>query len=107
MSMKLNQIIYDTALQTVQTKWPLFNLERLRRRSREKSLVIPRHIFHYLTYRTDVLTFKQIGRYTQRHHSSVINSRDEVNNMIFGDKIFRATIFELETEFRRKLKQNI
>lgn len=60
----------------------VINKKDLSNKSRERNLVLPRHIAMYLIKTKTKATYLSIGQIFKRDHSTVINAMDKINGFL-------------------------
>lgn len=75
-----------------------YNISRfiLFSKSRNSELANIRFIFAYRAYTIEKATFKCIGKFMNRDHSSVIYAVDQYRNLFETDKAFRNLTYKLK-----------
>lgn len=83
---KGERIIFEA----IKSEYQYFEAWMLATQSRKREYLICRQLFQSLMIRYKIASLKQIGMKTGgRDHSTIINSRREIDNLITTDKVFR------------------
>ena len=79
-------------------------VEDVKGKNRRRIYILPRHTICYIGYYTLKKPLSEIGEHLgNRDHSSVINGRESISNLIDTDKDFRKTFKKLETYISNNL----
>lgn len=78
-------------LEAIKSEYQYFEPWMLATQSRKREYLVCRQLFQYLMNKYKVASLKQIGMKTGgRDHSTVLNSRREIENLITTDRTFRV-----------------
>jgi len=73
------------------------------KKDRSKKIKEARQLFHYLANKYSKDTLQEIGRLSQRHHSSVIHSVKTVENVLSYNKDLEVKLELMEKEIKRRI----
>lgn len=99
--------IKRAALEAIGTAFPYATEQTLQAKSRKRELVMVRQIFHQLLYSElqDIFSLKALGHMTGgRDHSTVINSRQAVSDLLATDREFNRKYRHALEVFRTNLE---
>jgi len=68
----------------------------IKSKSRKREIVIPRQIAMYFMWLKNIYSYKEIGIYFNRDHSTVVYSKDTVKDLMDMDKKYNRKIIEIE-----------
>lgn len=85
-----DQVIIETITEAFKT-----SACEIKSYKRTKALIIPRHLIHYFLSVKTNRSFSEIGLITMRDHSTVINSKQVIENWLQYDKRFRSELIML------------
>ena len=73
--------------------------DRINYRGRE--YVVARQLFIYFMLKYTKKTLREVGKYFNKDHATVIHARTTINNLIETDRYFRETFEKLDEKIRR------
>lgn len=85
---KIDKIFYAVSEVTGVTK------EAMKNKGRTQIVSDARHIFCYMAWKLTELPLQVIGENINRHHATVVHSRDTVDGLKEIDKVFRSKLEE-------------
>lgn len=83
-----NKITPDNILEIVSEYFSI-SKEEILSNSREKRVVYPRHVITYLLRDVLGMSFKGIGNYLKKDHTTIIHSYERINVMLASPKVYR------------------
>ncbi|MCS7165496.1 MAG: chromosomal replication initiator protein DnaA [Candidatus Calescibacterium sp.] len=83
-----NKITPDNILEIVSEYFSI-SKEEILSNSREKRVVYPRHVITYLLRDVLGMSFKGIGNYLKKDHTTIMHSYERINVMLASPKVYR------------------
>lgn len=80
--------------------------ERVRSKERFRPLVTARHIFCYLAKKHLTITYKAIGLYLNRDHTTAINSIQMVENGLYTKDVLFRDVVLIDEKIKQKLSND-
>lgn len=80
--------------------------ERVRSKERYRPLVTARHIFCYLAKKYLTITYKAIGLYLNRDHTTAINSIQMVENGLYTKDVLFRDVVLIDEKIKQKLSND-
>ena len=79
--------------------------ETLFEKNRERRIVEPRQIFHYLALKHTLASLSHIGAFNENkyNHATVIHSRKVINDRLDVDKRFKTTIEKMDATIKDRI----
>ena len=80
-----------------------FTFKQACEKTRAAKTIMVRHLIHYLLSVNPERSFNDIGQLLCKDHGTVINSRNEIENMMYTNREFRLRLITLITKIKNQI----